>query len=377
MMNLTLSDTQLSLFLNRFPEQQKSNLQAWDAADEHLIKYLDETNFDTKKVLIINDNFGALTCGVASLYNNSELAFESDNKTSHLGLSENLHANGITQDIHNLDSESELPFTPSLVLVKLPKSLSYLNHILAKLSNILPEGTPLLIGGKAKSINKSVVEFIHKNFGAADPSLTWKKTRVIHCVSDGDKRATPKNTNWILPNNHLTISNKSNVFAASKLDVGARIMLENMPKGDFNSISDLGCGNGVLGLKAAQLFPEADVYFVDDSAMAVSSSKQNWLENGFPESQGYFIWDDCLTNLPKGIELDLIVCNPPFHQGEAITDHIAWQMFVDAVRKLKHGGVLHVVGNRHLNYHIKLKRLFGNCEQIASNGKFVVLQSIK
>lgn len=72
-----------------------------------------------------------------------------------------------------------------------------------------------------------------------------------------------------------------------------------------------------------------------------------------------------------------MLCNPPFHQGEAITDHIAWQMFLDARRRLKDGGILHIVGNRHLNYHVKLQRLFQNCTTVASNGKFVILQAQK
>ena len=376
-MNLTLSQSQLALSLQRYPQDQKTNLQAWDAADEHLLKQLDETNFDAKKILIINDNFGALTCGITSLYPETELVFESDNKTSHLGLELNLQANELNTHVQLLDSDTELPFIPSLVVMKLPKNLSYLSHQLIRLTNLLPAGTPLLIGAKAKSINKSLVEQITKNFGNADPSLTWKKTRVIHCIADGKQRKLPLVTQWNMPDNALTITNKSNVFAASKLDIGARAMLENMPKGNFKNIVDLGCGNGVLGLKAAQLFPDAHVYFVDDSAMAVSSSKQNWIENSFPEPQGHFMWDDCLTHLPEDIDVDLIVCNPPFHQGEAITDHIAWQMFVDAHRILQNGGVLHVVGNRHLAYHAKLKRLFGNCELITSNGKFVILQSKK
>ena len=376
-MNLSLSNTQLSLILNRYPQQQKTNLQAWDAADEHMLKQLDELNFDTSKVLIVNDSFGGLACGFASLFPESQLAFESDNKTSHLGLVENLEANRLLNEVIQLNSESELPFIPSLVLMKLPKNLTYLSHLLIRLANQLPEGTPLLIGAKAKSINKSIVEQIKNNFGEAQPSLTWKKTRVIHCIANGNSRTTLKTTDWKLPNSNLTISNKSNVFAANKLDIGARIMLDNMPEGNFQNIIDLGCGNGVLGLKAAQLFPDANVHFVDDSAMAVSSAKQNWLENGFHASQGHFIWDDCLTHLPQALEADLILCNPPFHQGEAITDHIAWQMFVDARRRLKQGGVLHVVGNRHLGYHIKLKRLFGNCELVSSNGKFVILQATK
>jgi 23S rRNA (guanine1835-N2)-methyltransferase len=35
------------------------------------------------------------------------------------------------------------------------------------------------------------------------------------------------------------------------------------------------------------------------------------------------------------------------------------------------------VGNRHLGYHTKVKKVFGNCEMITSNRKFVVLKAIK
>ena len=68
---------------------------------------------------------------------------------------------------------------------------------------------------------------------------------------------------------------------------------------------------------------------------------------------------------------------PIFHQGEAITDHIAWQMFSDAHRVLPQGGELWIVGNRHLDYHNKLKRLFANAQVVASNSKFVILKAIK
>jgi len=40
-------------------------------------------------------------------------------------------------------------------------------------------------------------------------------------------------------------------------------------------------------------------------------------------------------------------------------------------------GHLIVVGNRHLEYHIKLKRLFGGAKVIASDNKFVVLGTAK
>jgi 16S rRNA G1207 methylase RsmC len=73
----------------------------------------------------------------------------------------------------------------------------------------------------------------------------------------------------------------------------------------------------------------------------------------------------------------LILCNPPFHQQTATTDHIAWQMFKDSFRVLKKGGELRIIGNRQLAYHIKLKRIFGNEKLIASNDKFVTQSAIK
>ena len=52
-------------------------------------------------------------------------------------------------------------------------------------------------------------------------------------------------------------------------------------------------------------------------------------------------------------------------------------MFADARTALRDGGELWVVGNRHLGYHEKLRRMFGNCELVASDPKFVVLRAVK
>ena len=374
----TDSKTELSLFLQRYPANHNTNLQAWDAADEYLLKQTHEIGRTDEHIGIVNDNFGALCCGVNRLLPDAQLYVEVDNKTSISGINANLNSNQLNVEHLNWFTSRELfPKEVTLVLMKLPKNLSYFSQQLVQLSQVLPEGTQILIGAKAKSITPAVIKLFADNLGPANASLAWKKCRVISCVSDGKVRQTEQTKKWQIPEYQLNMNNLCNVFAANKLDIGARVMLENMPKGQFNTIIDLGCGNGVLGMRAAQLFPDADVHFVDDSEMAVASTEQNWQANNFDANKGHFYWDDCLSNLPTDVEPDLIVCNPPFHQGEAITDHIAWQMFLDAKRRLKHGGLLHLVGNRHLSYHIKLQRIFGNCKTVASNGKFVILQAIR
>ncbi|GIU47588.1 ribosomal RNA large subunit methyltransferase G [Shewanella sp. KT0246] len=368
----------IELDLYRYPKQQESNLQAWDAADEHLIKHIVEHEITAKKTAIINDSFGALQCALTKREPTWPLFVETDAKTSLLGAKQNLEDNHLAQtNISHFNSRDLLPTDTQLVLIKLPKNLTYFAHQLQRLSQVLPAGTQVLIGAKAKSINKSLLAIIEQNLGPASASLTWKKTRVISCITDGKLRKNLVQVTWPVEHLKLTISNLSNVFAANKLDIGARIMLENMPKGEFNTVIDLGCGNGILGLHAAQLYNNANIHFVDDSEMAVASSQHNWEINQLPIELGHFHWDDCLTHLDEEISADLILCNPPFHQGEAITDHIAWQMFLDARRRLAPGGLLQVVGNRHLSYHIKLQRIFKNCKTVASNGKFVILQARK
>jgi 16S rRNA G1207 methylase RsmC len=79
---------------------------------------------------------------------------------------------------------------------------------------------------------------------------------------------------------------------------------------------------------------------------------------------------------PKGT-IDRVLNNPPFHEDHAIGDATAWRMFSESRDVLKRGGELWVVGNRHLAYHAKLKRLFGNCNLVASNPRFVVLRAFR
>ncbi|QUN07646.1 methyltransferase [Shewanella yunxiaonensis] len=365
------------LELQRYPTNQQTNLQAWDAADEHLLHMLDERALPAS-VMMLNDNFGALLCALKSRQSDLRCLWISDAATSHYGAAQNLSQNCLpTADIQWLVEAPEKIDSKQLTLMKLPKNLNYFAWQLTQLSRVLPAGSELFIGAKAKSINPPLLQLIAQCFGPASASLAWKKTRVITAVADGKLRPEIAPQCWPVPEYKLQLSNLSNVFAANKLDIGARLMLQHMPQGNFQQVIDLGCGNGILGLRAAQLFPQAHIHFVDDSAQAIASAQQNWQLNNLAAEKGHFYWDDCLTNLPADIETDLILCNPPFHQGEAITDHIAWQMFVDAKQRLRAGGLLQVVGNRHLGYHVKLKRLFGNSTTVASNQKFVILQAVK
>lgn len=57
----------IELALFRYPASQESNLQAWDAADEHLINSLIEGEQPAVPTAIINDSFGALSCALSRI----------------------------------------------------------------------------------------------------------------------------------------------------------------------------------------------------------------------------------------------------------------------------------------------------------------------
>jgi 16S rRNA (guanine1207-N2)-methyltransferase len=126
---------------------------------------------------------------------------------------------------------------------------------------------------------------------------------------------------------------------------------------------------------AAERNPAAMVHFVDESFMAVASAKENFYRAFGQERNAIFRVGNGLKDFEPA-SADLILCNPPFHQQNTVADQIAISMFKQSRRVLRKGGELWVIGNRHLNYHVNLNRLFGTHSVVASNAKFVILNAI-
>ncbi|WP_448552965.1 methyltransferase [Thalassotalea montiporae] len=370
------------LRLSRFPVKQVNrSLQAWDATDEYLLSHCHEQNLlaGNKTVLVFNDSFGALACNLTD----HQVFSVSDSYLAQQGSQYNLEENELnTNNVQLLSSLDELPTNVDVILYRIPKSNALLSYQLSLIANTYHASTPTFIAGaKAKDIHSSTLKLFEKFLGTTTTSLAKKKSRLAFAqLEKTHNTLAHHDCQWSLAHNDLVmnIHNMAGVFSRESLDIGARFLLEHLPEVKANQqVVDLGCGNGVLGLTLLANQPAAHIIFKDESFMAVASAEQNIAEN-LPEqlSQCLFNADDCLTTEASN-SADVIVCNPPFHQQHAITDHIAWQMFNDAKRVLKPGGELRIIGNRQLAYHIKLQRVFSNCKTIASNKKFVVLSSIK
>ncbi|HFJ3401584.1 TPA: 23S rRNA (guanine(1835)-N(2))-methyltransferase RlmG [Salmonella enterica] len=364
-----------SLTLKRFPQTDDVNpLLAWEAADEYLLQQLDETEI-RGPVLILNDTFGALSCALAE---HSPYSI-GDSYLSELGTRENLRHNGIAESsVTFLDSTADYPQGPGVVLIKVPKTLALLEQQLRALRKVVTAQTRIIAGAKARDIHTSTLELFEKVLGPTTTTLAWKKARLINCTFSNPQLAdAPQTLSWKLEDTGWTIHNHANVFSRTGLDIGACFFMQHLPENLDGEIVDLGCGNGVIGLSLLAKNPQANVVFVDESPMAVDSSRLN-VETNLPEA-----FERCefmINNALSGVEpfrFNAVFCNPPFHQKHALTDNIAWEMFHHARRCLKINGELYIVANRHLDYFHKLKKIFGNCATIATNNKFVILKAVK
>ncbi|MCT8962143.1 class I SAM-dependent methyltransferase [Pseudomonas veronii] len=364
------------LDLIRQPEQHNDPLQAFDAADEYLLSYLAEQQPNAAtRVLVLNDSFGALA---ASLEGHVQVTSSGDSFLAAQGLEKNLLRNGKAFDAVSFIPASQVPVGPfDRVLIRVPKTLALLEEQLIRLQGQLTPDAEVIAAAMVKHLPRAAGELLEQYIGPMHASLAVKKARLlIATVGERPAAVSPYPTRYALDTPAIALLNHANVFCRESLDIGTRAFLPHLPTGLGSArVADLGCGNGVLAIASALQNPDAHYTLVDESYMAVQSAAENW-QAALGDREVIVRADDGLAGqAPQS--LDVVLCNPPFHQQQVVGDFLAWRMFQQAREALVVGGALYIVGNRHLGYHSKLARLFRGVEQVAATPKFVILKARK
>ncbi len=365
-----------SIHLKRYPASKNNSLQAWNAADSYLLEHLN-THFSitqNSNILIVNDAFGALTLSLGQFKPTSL----TDSYLSQKAIQNNAQINNF--DISTLNIIHQLQKsngTFDFILIKTPKILDYLDDLLIQIRNHIQEDTVILIAGMVKNMPKTLWNLLESRFGPTKTSLTKKKAKIIQLKIQNTHSQSKYPIVFEQENTHLKIYSFANVFSKNSLDIGTRFLLQNLPKlVDVNSIIDLGCGNGIIGLNLAFKYPKASISFVDESYAAIESARLTCQHNLDDNNQHNFIVNDSLTDFASN-SADFIVCNPPFHQSHDLSIDTALKMFHQSFATLVKGGYFLVIANRHLPYRSHLKRIFNNVETIASNRKFNLFLMVK
>ena len=136
-------------------------------------------------------------------------------------------------------------------------------------------------------------------------------------------------------------------------------------------VLDVGCGAGVLAAALASHSPKVRLTLCDVSAPAVEASRATLAANGLAG-------DVFASNVFSEVNgrFDMIISNPPFHDGLQTSLEAAQALIRGAVRHLNSGGELRIVANAFLPYPQVLDETFGFHEVIAQTGRFKVYRTI-
>jgi 16S rRNA (guanine1207-N2)-methyltransferase len=367
-------------------------LRAWDAADAYLLQHLATSETPvTGNVVVIGDRWGALTTALAASRERSgipegpELVQITDSFLAQEATWANLTRNGIPRGAAQLLSTRDAPpERADVLLVRVPKSLALLEDQLHRIAPAVHAGTVVVGTGMVKEIHTSTLNLFERILGPTRTSLAVKKARLIFCTPDPAIAPTPSPwpRSYQLPTgvgiaSGRTVVNHAGIFCAERLDIGTRFLLSHLPEHRGpERVVDLGCGNGVVGTAVALANPEAELVFTDESFQAVASAEATFRKNTGPGAKAEFLVGDTFAGIAPG-SVDLVLNNPPFHTHQATSDQTSRRMFSGARDALRQGGELWVDGNRHLSYHVTLRRIFGNSQVVTSDPKFVILRAVK
>ncbi len=161
------------------------------------------------------------------------------------------------------------------------------------------------------------------------------------------------------------------VFAADRLDAGTRMLLDVLPDRMPGSVLDMGCGAGVIGIAASRLGAR-QVDLVDPNLLAVASARENVTRLRIAGAR--VLASDVYGAVAKD-RYDLIVSNPPFHQGKEIDYTVPDRLIAEAPAHLEPGGSVLIVANAFLAYGKRMERVFRQVETVTATRQYHVLSA--
>ncbi|HIW99285.1 MAG TPA: methyltransferase [Candidatus Nesterenkonia stercoripullorum] len=269
------------------------------------------------------------------------------------------------------------------VLLPLPRSLDTLRGWAWLIAENAHDDVVLLAGGRDKHMTHAMNDVLAEHFAHVIPGRGRSKARVL--TARGPQRGRPRPyprtaIHDIAQTKPFTLVSQGAVYGGSKVDPGTRFLLqalhapeEHTIVGRSSRVVDLGCGNGTVSVVLGLEHPRQRFLAADHSASAIASAGQSAEANGLT-SRVELLREDGLRGLPDGSE-ELIVLNPPFHQGNAVDAGVAHRLIAEAGRVLAPGGHLYCVWNSHLQYRRVLERQVGPTVQLDRNPKFTVTRS--
>lgn len=159
------------------------------------------------------------------------------------------------------------------------------------------------------------------------------------------------------------------VFADGGLDDGTQFLLQHLPKIDPGArVLDFAAGTGVVAAAVLDRAASAQIDLLEIDSLALEAAREN------VRTANRFIAGDNLA-VAGDARYDLILSNPPIHNGIAESHAVLERLIADAPKFLRPRGELRIVVQRRVKVMERFKAQFGRCEIVADDGRFTVISA--
>lgn len=372
--------------LRRWPDTEADNLFASDAADRLILDTAASAlgQVQPDEVVVVGDTYGALTLAAADRMSGAaggRIRVHQDALVSERALAANAERLGLQSCYKACDLDPELARGVRAVLLRLPKSLDELDEVAGMLAAHADPGVTVFAGGMQKHLTPAMNDVLARHFSRIDVGLGRQKARVLTIT--GPRPAPNTAAEWPRREFHadiapgLWVCAHGGAFAGTRIDIGTRFLFEHLDEAVPGAASavDLACGTGSLATTLALRRADVRVIASDQSAVAVASARATAEANGVGD-RVEVRREDAGEGIPDGWA-DLVLLNPPFHNGAALDLRVGRMLVAAAARILAPGGELWTVYNSHLDYRSALRKLVGPTRQVDRNRKFTITASTR
>lgn len=282
-----------------------------------------------------------------------------------------------------------------VALMRLPKALHALEHRVRSLAAPIgareQSSLRVVAGGRVKHMSRNQNDVLATVFSEVRASRGIGKSRALIGSVLRERPAGPSvaegSSQVAVRGQQRPVSLRATgaVFGGARADAGSRLLLQALDQAvaagelateeePVTTAVDLGCGNGLLSAYLAAALPESAVLGSDDDTDAVLSTRATLAANGLDREDVQVTWDDAISQL-QDRSVDLVLLNPPFHDGTAIDATLVQGLLDAASRVLRPGGQLWFVHNSHLRFRTEVERRVGPVRQRARDRRFTVLSA--
>jgi len=288
---------------------------------------------------------------------------------------------GLTTAFSDFDFSPWQAAPPSAVVYRISKEKPVVHHLANRLCEVLAPGARLvLVGGKQEGI-KTFAKTLGQRFAAQASIAKHGDNYVVSLVKPAAPCGPPlddrdyQQLREIARLGDMPVYSKPGVFGWNRVDAGSALLAGYLPSllGALapqagSTLLDLGCGYGYLSL-AAHSLGSFRVTATDNCAAALLACGANFKEHGV---NGEVVAADCGDILPGPYQL--ILCNPPFHQGFHQDRGLTEKFLATTRRLLAPGGRALFVVNQFVPLETLARARFRVVDTPVANGSFKLVE---